>query len=118
LYFFGTGVPQDYERAFEWYNKAAQQGIKGAQFKLAVQYLYGKGVERDEEDAFNWAIKAAKNDHHKGMHLTGLMLIEGTGTLKDLKEAKYWVKKAYEGHDKEVSDAAKRTWDEHQLWKY
>ena len=52
------------------------------------------------------------------MHLTGLMLIEGTGTLKDLKEAKYWVKKAYEGYDKEVSDAAKRTWDEHQLWKY
>lgn len=118
LYFFGTGVPQDYKRSFKWYKKAAQQGVKGAQFKLAVQYLYGKGVETDEEEAFNWVIKAAKNDHHKSMHLAGLMLIEGTGTLKDLKEAKYWVKKAYEGYDKEVSDAAKKTWDEHRLWKY
>lgn len=44
MYDFGEGVSQNYDKAFEWYSKAANQGHIEAQFYLGLIYDNGKGI--------------------------------------------------------------------------
>lgn len=56
----GEGVPQNYEKAVEWYHKAAEQGNADAQFHLGDCYRKGKGVRRNKQQAAEWYRKAAE----------------------------------------------------------
>ncbi|WP_417718023.1 MobP3 family relaxase, partial [Ruminococcus sp.] len=47
MHCYGLGTEQDYEKAFEWFLKSAQEGNKFAQYSLANLYYYGNGVEKD-----------------------------------------------------------------------
>ena len=58
-YLSGQGAKQDYEKAREWYMKAANQGYANAQNNLGNMYESGKGVEQDYEKAREWYTKAA-----------------------------------------------------------
>ena len=60
MYYNGAGVEQDYEKAAEWIEKAAEQGNVKAQKTLGDFYLYGVGVEQDEEKAIEWYNRAAE----------------------------------------------------------
>ena len=51
MYYKGQGVRQDYQKAFEWYTKAANQGHAKAQFNLGVMYEEGQGVRQDYRKA-------------------------------------------------------------------
>ncbi|KAF8932764.1 hypothetical protein BGZ47_011194 [Haplosporangium gracile] len=55
----GQGVPQDFEKALEWYRKAAEQGNINAQCCVGFMYERGQGVPRDEAKAMSWYFKAA-----------------------------------------------------------
>ena len=59
MYYFGTGVEQSYEKAVEWYLKAAEQGLAMAQYNLGEMYALGDGVEQSNEKAREWLQKAA-----------------------------------------------------------
>ena len=48
-----------YEQAIYWWQKAADAGNSGAQYRLAFCYLKGDGVEKDVEKAVYWCQKAA-----------------------------------------------------------
>jgi hypothetical protein len=57
-YFEGNGVPQDYGKAVEWYQKAAAEGnplgqgnLSRAQANLGLAYLCGKGVSKNKIEA-------------------------------------------------------------------
>lgn len=63
MYDNGEGVVQNYEKAFEWYSKAANQGFAMAQYNLGLLYQNGQGVEKDDQRAFEWYRKAASNGH-------------------------------------------------------
>ena len=65
MYLRGQGVEQSHEEAAKWFRKAAQQGIKQAQFQLAELYMGGKGVPRDYEYAYAWYRTGAENRHTK-----------------------------------------------------
>ena len=52
-YFYGTGVPQDYSLAFEWFRKS------NSLFCLGEMYYYGYGVEKDEAEA----VRCYRNDY-------------------------------------------------------
>lgn len=54
---YGLGTEQNYEKAFQWFLKSAEEGNKFAQFSIANLYYYGKGVERNLEKAFGWYMK-------------------------------------------------------------
>ena len=54
MHCYGLGTEQDYEKAFEWFLKSAQEGNKFAQYSLANLYYYGNGVEKDLSQAFLW----------------------------------------------------------------
>ena len=52
-YFYGTGVPQDYSLAFEWFRKS------NSLFCLGEMYYYGYGVEKGEAEA----VRCYRNDY-------------------------------------------------------
>ena len=57
-FYFGRGVPQNYEKAAEWYRKAADLGNADAMYSLAVMYSHGRGVQKDLNAAGKWRRQA------------------------------------------------------------
>lgn len=54
MYENSQGVAQNYQQAFAWYQKAANQGFADAQNNLGVMYANGKGVAKDYQQAKAW----------------------------------------------------------------
>jgi len=54
MYELGEGVIQDYVKAAEWYQKAADQNYGQAQNSLGTLYHQGKGVAQDLVKAHMW----------------------------------------------------------------
>ena len=55
MYALGLGVDQDYERAFDWYLRAAMKGHPGAQSGVGWYYEVGLGMpEVDLVRAYLW----------------------------------------------------------------
>ena len=63
LYENGDGVPRDFVKARQWYEKAAIQGEAKAQFYLGMQSAYGEGGPMDLVQAHMWYSLAAGNGH-------------------------------------------------------
>ena len=76
LYDNGWFVTQDYVKAREWFEKAADQGDTDAMFNLGLLYANGQGVAQDYVKAREWYEKAAAKDNataignHKGKPLS------------------------------------------------
>ena len=59
-YLEGFGVSQDNKKAFEWSQKAAEQGHAEAQLNLAVMYNEGRGVAQDSKKTKEWLQKVTE----------------------------------------------------------
>src|SRR4051794_38075525 len=57
----GGGTEKNLEKAFYWYQKAAEYGNNNAMNSLAICYKNGEGTEKNLEKAFYWYQKAAEN---------------------------------------------------------
>ena len=68
LYENGDGVPRDYAKARQWYEKASAQGDGKAQLYLGLQSSFGQGVPMDVVEAYMWYSLAADNGN---MHAPG-----------------------------------------------
>ena len=55
----GTMVPQDSEKAVEWYTRAAEKGNARSMMALGYAFRTGQGVPADPEEAVRWYEKAA-----------------------------------------------------------
>lgn len=89
----------DYEKAFSWYSKAANQGYASAQFRLGRCYFHGTGVPKDQTKAFYWYSKAAEQGSAEAQTDLGDCYYYGEGTSKDLIKAAYWYSKAADQGD-------------------
>src|SRR6266498_2153131 len=58
-------IEKNLEKAFYWYQKAAENGHIKAQYNLAILYEDGEGTEKNLEKAFYWYQKVAENEHKK-----------------------------------------------------
>ena len=65
MYNFGYGVPQDYTKAFYYFDKTAPK-LSWSKYYLAELYYNGYGVEWDYEKARDLYQKAMKEDYHLG----------------------------------------------------
>jgi hypothetical protein len=54
MYEFGQKLPQDYGKAVEWYQIAADQGDGYAQYQVGRAYTRGMGVPIDRVQAYKW----------------------------------------------------------------
>lgn len=94
----------DYNKAFEWRVKAANQGYAPAQFSVGQNYYFGpskfegptkgQGVSQDYSEAFKWYMKAANQGHSESQISLGIMYREGYGVRQDHTKAIQWFKKA------------------------
>lgn len=63
MYYNGVGTPQCFEKAFEWFSKAADAGLGEAQALLAFMCYNGIGCKASEETAkFYMALACEHND--------------------------------------------------------
>jgi TPR repeat protein len=67
LYHNGHGVAQDYAKAREWYEKAADKGNAEAMNNLGWLYRNGHGVTQDYAKAREWYEKAADTGDAEAM---------------------------------------------------
>jgi uncharacterized protein len=101
LYDEGTGVPQDYGQAKEWFEKAAKQGHVGAQVNLGTLYLQGEGAPQSAQMALFWLSRAAEQGHALAFAKLGWMYAQGRGVLQDFIQAHKWYSlAAANGHEK------------------
>lgn len=82
LFEMGAIFPQNYERAFEWYEKAANGGLITAQTHLGALYVTGKGVTKNVKKAIEWYEKAVAQDSVEAMHDLGWVYAE----ISEVKE--------------------------------
>ena len=59
MFYDGKGVEQDYAKAVNWYQRAADQNHPEAQYKLGAMYANGIGVEKNIDRAISWYSAAA-----------------------------------------------------------
>jgi uncharacterized protein len=59
LYAAGKGTKQDYNKAFHWYQQAAEHGLASAQYNLGIMYLHGLGTPANPALAKQWFKKSA-----------------------------------------------------------
>nr|WP_181718316.1 tetratricopeptide repeat protein [Psychrobacter sp.]QJS05259.1 sel1 repeat protein [Psychrobacter sp.] len=74
-----TVITRGYEKAFEWFTKAAEQGHADAQNNLGLMYKAGLGVSHDDYVAFEWFTKAAEQGHADAQNNLGLLYRDGKG---------------------------------------
>lgn len=88
------GLPQNPQKALEWYRKSAEQGVAEAQFNLAHCLATGRGTEMDYQESYVWMQKAAQQQIPEAQFLLGVMYHEGLGIKANAMQAKMWLQRA------------------------
>ena len=97
MFCYGLGTEQDYEKAFEWFERSAKQKNKFAQFSLANLYYYGSGVEKDLSQAFLWYQRASSQGQPYAAYSIAQMYRYGEYVTKDNDTAQRYYKQALSG---------------------
>ena len=118
MYFEGKDVEQDYGKAAEWFQKAAEQGHANAQRYLGYMYYHGKGVEQDHGKAAEYWRKAAEQGIAVAQFNLGYAYDEGEGVPQDYAKAAEWFEKAAEQGDEEAADKLKEIHEKIQPARY
>jgi localization factor PodJL len=98
----GKGVPQNFDEAAKWYDRAAQAGIVPAIFRLGTFYEKGLGVRKDPDLARRYYLQAAERGNAKAMHNLAVLDADGGGKGANYKSAAQWFRKAA---DRGVADS-------------
>lgn len=93
-YLFGRGVTQNDQKAFYYFEKAANAGDKYAMNEVAYLYAAGKGTRADDKKALFWYEKAAKAGLVGAQFNIGLMYYHGMGTAANKTMALQWIRKS------------------------
>jgi hypothetical protein len=82
IYDKGQGVAQDYGKAREWYQKAADAGNTNAMVNLGWLYENGKGGAQDYGKALEWYQKAAVAGDANAMKNLGVLYYNRRGVTR------------------------------------
>lgn len=90
LYYDGKLITQDLRRAYGYYEKAAEWGMQGMQFKIGHMHEFGQGVPVTlTEAAYHYRLAALEGN----LDATKILIdfyVEGKGVSQDLDRAIYW----------------------------
>ena len=104
MFCYGLGTEQDYEKAFEWFERSAKQKNKFAQFSLANLYYYGSGVKKDLSQAFLWYQRSSSQGQPYAAYSIAQMYRYGEYVTKDNDTAQRYYQQALSGFLKIESD--------------
>ncbi len=94
IYYYGNGIPKNYKRALEWFNKADKLNNKIAQYNLGIMHFNGNGVSKNDLSAYLWFKKSADQNYDKAQFKLAKLYFHGNGVRKNLNLAKDWAKKS------------------------
>ena len=97
MFCYGLGTEQDYQKAFEWFERSAKQKNKFAQFSLANLYYYGSGIEKDLSQAFLWYQRASSQGQPYAAYSIAQMYRYGEYVTKDNDTAQRYYQQALSG---------------------
>ncbi|UYJ32059.1 MAG: relaxase MobL [Oscillospiraceae bacterium] len=97
MFCYGLGTEQDYQKAFEWFERSAKQKNKFAQFSLANLYYYGNDVERDLSQAFLWYQKSSSQGQPYASYAIAQMYNKGEYVCQSEEIAQRYYKDALSG---------------------
>lgn len=96
-YMDGRGVSNDFAKAAEWYNLAAERGFAPAQYRIGNFYEKGLGLTRDLAKAKTYYQLAAEQGNASAMHNLAVLFAAGTdGVAPDNEAAARWFTQAAE----------------------
>ena len=104
MFCYGLGTEQNYQKAFEWFERSAKQKNKFAQFSLANLYYYGSGVEKDLSQAFLWYQRSSSQGQPYAAYSIAQMYRYGEYVTKDNDTAQRYYQQALSGFLKIESD--------------
>ena len=104
MFCYGRGTEQDYEKAFEWFERSAKQKNKFAQFSLANLYYYGSGVKKDLSQAFLWYQRSSSQGQPYAAYSIAQMYRYGEYVTKDNDTAQRYYQQALSAFLKIESD--------------
>lgn len=73
----------NYEEAFKWYRKSAEQGFADAQYNVGSSYDFGQGVERNPQEATKWYRLAVAQNHSWAQYNLAISYLNGSGVPKN-----------------------------------
>jgi TPR repeat protein len=94
LYLKGHGVPQNFDQARQWFERAAVRGQAIAQYNLGLLYDSGQGVPQDYLQARQWYEKAAVQGRPEAQASLGTLYLTGHGVPQDYPQALFWFRVA------------------------
>ena len=94
---YGLGTEQNYEKAFQWFLKSAQEDNKLAQYSLANLCYYGTGVEKDLPQAFLWYQKSSSQGQPYASYAVAQLYDKGEYVSKNAETAQGYYKVALLG---------------------
>lgn len=74
---------QNYQKAFVWFLKSAEQKHAKAQTNVAIMLDKGLGVSENHELAIQWYFRAAENGDSKAQYNLGAMYVSGEGVSQN-----------------------------------
>jgi hypothetical protein len=96
IYAEGAGVPQSYEKSFEYFKRSAELGYIGAAHEVGKAYRDGRGVRRDYQQGAYWIEQAADWGFVWGQLNMAKNYLNGLGVRQDDGAAVAWFQKAIE----------------------
>jgi len=94
---YGLGTEQNYEKAFQWFLKSAQEDNKFAQYSLANLCYYGTSVEKDLPQAFLWYQKSSSQGQPYASYAVAQLYDKGEYVSKNAETAQGYYKVALLG---------------------
>ena len=80
----------DYRGALKWFQRAANEGLSGAEVGLGFLYNMGLGTEQDFSQAAHWYGLAAAQGNPDGEFDLGMCYLHGEGVEQDQTLARKW----------------------------
>ncbi|MCI6654992.1 MAG: sel1 repeat family protein [Clostridium sp.] len=97
FYLYGeNGFSVDYQEAYRWLEKSAEQENRNAQYMLAYMYDLGLGVEQNYEEEYKWLEKSAEQENEAAQYMLAHMYYYGKGMEENYQEAFKWYSKSAE----------------------
>ena len=96
IYAEGAGVPQSYEKSFEFYKRSAELGYVGATHEVGKYLRDGLGVRQDFEEGAYWIKQAADWGFVWAQLNLAKLYLNGQGVRQDDAQAVAWLQRAIE----------------------
>lgn len=90
----GIGGPRNKSAAFEWLDKAVNNGNTAAMLLLGDMHLTGKNAVMDVTRGFKLLLAAANDGEGAAMDKVGCCYMTGTGVAPSFTQARKWFERA------------------------